>query len=123
MPSRIVSDAKAMSLNIFFFPESHCSKETYWRPQADVYRSPHGWLIKFELAGVRPEDIAVSYDGSRLSVAGIRRDLFIEDGYNSYSMEISYSRFERTIKLSEDIKPARVINEYRDGMLLVKVIN
>jgi HSP20 family molecular chaperone IbpA len=38
-------------------------------------------------------------------------------------MEISYSRFERTIWLSGGIMPARVITDYRDGMLLVRVTN
>ena len=109
--------------SIFFSTEVHCTQKTCWSPRADVYHSPGGWLVKFDLAGVRPEDIAVSFDGSRLSVSGIRRDLFVEEGYNSYSMEISYSRFERTIKLSGNIKPAHVVTDYRDGMLLVKVTN
>jgi HSP20 family protein len=109
--------------SIFFSTEAHCTQKNCWSPQADVYHSPSGWVVKFDLAGVRPEDIAVSFDGSRLSVSGIRRDLFVEEGYNSYSMEISYSRFERTIRLSGAIKPARVITDYRDGMLLVRVTN
>ena len=25
-----------------------------WRPNVDVYRTAAGWLVKFELAGVRP---------------------------------------------------------------------
>jgi HSP20 family protein len=107
--------------SIFFSTEAHCTQKNCWSPQADVYRSPGGWVVKFDLAGVHPEDIAVSFDGSRLSVSGIRRDLFVEEGYNSYSMEISYSRFERTIRLSAGITPARVVTDYRDGMLLVRV--
>ncbi len=98
-----------------------CSQEASWSPRADVYRSPHGWLIKFDLAGVRPEEIAVSFDGSRLSLSGIRRDLFVEEGYNSYSIEICYSRFRRTIRLFGEIEPASVSTDYYNGMLLVKV--
>jgi HSP20 family protein len=109
--------------SILFSSGAHFLHETCWCPQADVYRGSHGWLVKFDLAGVRPEDIEVSFDGAFLLVTGIRRDLFIEEGYNSYSMEISYSHFERTIRLSDDLKTARVTTEYRDGMLLVKVAN
>ena len=107
--------------SIFFYTRPQGSQESFWSPRADVYHSKYGWLIKFDLAGVRPEDITTSFDGSRLSVSGIRRDLFVEQGYNSYSMEISYSRFERTIKLFSEKRPASVSTEYRDGMLLVKV--
>jgi HSP20 family protein len=107
--------------SILFSSGAQCLKETCWCPQADVYRGPGGWLIKFDLAGVRREDLDISFDGSRLSVSGIRRDMFLEEGYHSYSMEISYSHFERTIKLSDEIKTARVTADYHDGMLLVKV--
>jgi HSP20 family molecular chaperone IbpA len=105
----------------FLFTEARCSRERCWSPQADVYQCARGWLVKFDLAGVRPKDIAVSFDGSCLSVSGIRRDLFIEEGYSSYSIEISYSRFERSITLSDEIIPASVKTEYHDGMLLVWV--
>jgi ATP-dependent Lon protease len=77
-----------------------------------VYRGADGWLIKIELAGIRPEDVTSSFDGSRLYVSGILRNLFVEQNYNSYSMEISYSRFELTIDLSDEKKPARVSTEY-----------
>ena len=109
--------------SILFSSGAHCLQETCWCPQADVYRGSHGWLVKFDLAGVRPDDIEVSFDGARLSVSGIRRDLYLEEGYYSYSMEISYSHFKRTIRLSDDVKTARLTTEYRDGMLLVKVTN
>ena len=104
-----------------FFTEARCSQGTCWVPQADVYQGAQGWLVKFDLAGVRPGDIAVSFDGSRLSVSGIRRDLFVEAGYSSYSIEISYSQFERSITLSGEASPASVTTEYHDGMLLVWV--
>jgi HSP20 family protein len=89
----------------------------------DIYQSKDGWLIKFDLAGVRPEDITFSLEGSRLSVSGIRRDMFLGEGYHCYSMEISYSRFARTIILTGDVKPASVTTEYSNGMFVVKVTN
>ncbi|MBO0723199.1 MAG: Hsp20/alpha crystallin family protein [Blastocatellia bacterium] len=106
---------------ILFSSGACCLKETCWCPQADVYRGPQGWLIKFDLAGVRPEDVEVSFDGSVLTVSGIRRDLFVEEGYHNYSMEISYSHFERGIRLPDDLNSAYVTTDFRDGMLLVKV--
>ena len=67
-----------------------------WQPRADVHRMPDGWLVKFELAGVRPEDVAVAVRDGSLLVQGTRRDESRCDGVNCYSMEITYSRFERT---------------------------
>lgn len=92
-----------------------------WQPLADVYRTSHGWLLKFDLAGVRLEDVTVCVRGRYVSVAGSRRDTVIEEGYSYYSMEISYSRFERTIEMPVSLDRARVALEAREGILMVRV--
>jgi HSP20 family protein len=89
----------------------------------DVYRGRGGWLVKFDLAGVRAEDIQVMLHGTRLTVRGTRRDWTIAEGQQAYSMEISYNRFERSVELPlDDIQPTGIRSEYRDGMLLVTII-
>lgn len=93
-----------------------------WAPSADVYRTPDGWLLKFDLAGVRLEDVTVSVRGQYVSVSGVRRDSVIEEGCSYYAMEISYNRFERSIEMPADLENARVSLEAHDGLLLVRVI-
>jgi len=44
-----------------FFPQRYA--EGVWRPAADIYRTRTGWILKFDLAGVRPEDILVQILG------------------------------------------------------------
>lgn len=92
-----------------------------WRPAADVYRLKSGWLLKFELAGVTVDDIHVSARGSAITVRGVRRDTMIEENCCQYSMEISYSRFERTIHLPCQIEDASLDIQYKQGILLVRV--
>jgi HSP20 family protein len=92
-----------------------------WEPSADIYRTRDGWLLKFDLAGVRPEDVAVSVRGRRVSVSGVRRDLAVEEGCSYYSMEISYNRFERSIEMPVDLESARITLEARNGLLLVRM--
>jgi HSP20 family protein len=105
-----------------FFPVADASRQLGWRPPADVYRIRGGWLVKLDLAGVRAEDLEVLASGRMLTVRGARRDLVIEESAHSYSMEISYSRFERTIELPQRLEAARIVTEYRDGMLLVRLL-
>jgi len=88
----------------------------------DVYRTRDGWLLKFDLAGVRTEDVRVAISGRRVSVSGIRRDSQIEEGCSYYSMEISYNRFERVIEMPNDLGGAQVSLEVRDGLLLVRML-
>lgn len=97
------------------------SKDACWRPPVDVYRAGPAWLVKFDLAGVRKEDIQVILDGQRLTVRGVRRDMTILDGQRAYSMEIDYNQFERTVEFPVNIEAARFASDYRDGMFLLTI--
>jgi HSP20 family protein len=106
-------------MHALFVPAA--AAESAWRPSADVYRTPAGWLLKFDLAGVRPEDVTVTARDRTLTVCGTRRDWCVEEGCTHYKMEISYSVFERAVELPCDLSRARVSAEHRHGMLLVRV--
>jgi HSP20 family protein len=90
-----------------------------WCPEADVYRTKTGWLVKYDLAGVDPKEIQLVCQGHRLTISGSRRDAIVQQHLCSYSMEISYNRFERTLELPTEIEAATIRTEYRHGMLLV----
>jgi HSP20 family protein len=92
-----------------------------WQPAVDVYRTADGWLLKYELAGVRPEDIEVHLSGRTVVVRGSRYDWCAAECRHSYSMEIAYNQFERSIQLPCDVESTEVKTEYREGMLLVHV--
>jgi HSP20 family protein len=107
---------------IYLLPDFPRCDEPRWSPMADVYRTRTGWILKFDLAGVRPEDIRVRAEGCRITVSGTRRDSILqEEGYSCYSMEISYNRFERTIELPCEFDNPRVNLEFHEGILLVRV--
>jgi HSP20 family protein len=93
-----------------------------WQPPADIHRLRDGWLVKFDLAGIRPEDVRLTVQGSVLTVGGVRRDWKIEGCLSCYSMEISYSDFERSIEFPANLEQAHVTTEYREGMLLVRLL-
>ena len=104
-------------------PGALASRQTAeaWQPPVDIYRRKNEWLLKFDLAGVRAEDVEVRIAGSRITVAGVRRDWVVEQGYSYHSMEISYNRFERAIELPGDLSGAGYALETIDGLLLVRV--
>ena len=110
-----------MSKRITSWPPVFSETPAPWQPSVDVYRTRSGWLLKFDLAGVKTEDVTVSLTRRRITVAGIRRDRIIEEGCSYYSMEISYNRFERSIEMPVDLENAGVTLEARDGLLLVRV--
>jgi HSP20 family protein len=93
-----------------------------WQPSADVYRTKDGWLVKFDLAGVQIGDVSVTLRGRSLTIGGVRRDTFLEEGSSYYSMEISYNRFERSLVMPANLENARVTIVAREGLLLVRMI-
>jgi len=97
------------------------AQPSIWEPAADLYRTAEGWVIKVELAGVRPGDIRVELQDNQIAISGVRRDWLVAHGWSQYSMEISYSRFERIFKLPGDLSDAVLSTECREGMLLVQL--
>jgi HSP20 family protein len=95
--------------------------EGCWYPSADIYRTPTGWLVKLDLAGVRPEEVELHVAGPKLIMTGARRDRCVEEERHCYRMEIAYSRFERVIELPADLDQAAIDTEYRDGMLMIRI--
>jgi HSP20 family protein len=92
-----------------------------WSPRADIYRTPTGWLVKFDLAGVSPDEVTVTMTRSELRVSGVRRDRFVQRGFRHHSMEISYSRFERTLHLPCRSERCSMRTEFEEGMLIVSL--
>jgi HSP20 family protein len=115
-------------MHALFLPGAEACLDAPWHPNVDVYRTQTGWLVKFELAGVRPEEIDLQVLGKRMTIRGKRCDTVLEECQKSgqsspvhHRMEIAYSRFERTLELPCDLKRADITTEYRDGLLLVRI--
>jgi HSP20 family protein len=90
-----------------------------WYPAADVYRTLDGWIVKFDLAGVCQDDLEIEIKGATLHLTGCRRDTFFDQGVTYHQLEITYSRFERTLQFPCKIEGASLVRDYRDGLLIL----
>ena len=93
--------------------------ERRWSPAADVYQIKGGWLVKVDIAGVRPEEVEITIGGRVLVIEGTRQDTFCEETLSYHQLEITYSRFEKTLRFPCAIDGARLERDYRDGFLLI----
>ena len=92
-----------------------------WNPSADVYRSPEGWIVKLDLAGVSSDDLQIELHDSLLTIRGCRRDTHYCEGFVYHQMEITYSRFEKQIQFPAKIEGATVVHDYNDGFFIIKL--
>lgn len=92
-----------------------------WNPAADVYKSANGWIVKVDLAGVCSDELEIELRGSLLTISGCRRDTHIHDGCVYHQMEITYSRFEKSIQFPAPIEGASIRRDYKDGFLIIDV--
>ena len=108
--------------SVLFSSSSGGPRQISWQPAADIYRTRAGWLVKLDVAGVRLEDIQTEITESEVRIQGCRRDFQTVEGCRHYSMEISYNRFERFIRLPCDLKGAKVRVDCCNGILLIELI-
>ena len=92
-----------------------------WNPAADVYRSDEGWLVKVDLAGMCADDLELALEGSLLRISGCRRDTFYREGMSYQQMEITYSKFEKTIQFPCAIEEGSVTHGFQDGFLIIEL--
>jgi HSP20 family protein len=93
--------------------------ERFWYPAADVYRTSEGWVVKVELAGVAPDELEVQISGDTLLIAGSRRDEALTETVSYHQLEITYSRFEKTIRFPCPVEGALIKQRYKDGLLVL----
>ena len=92
-----------------------------WCPAADVYRTHDGWIVKVDLAGIRADDVEIRISGPLLHITGLRRDSTCGEGISHYQLEITYSRFQKTIQFPRSIERASLGRDYRDGLLILRL--
>jgi HSP20 family protein len=101
---------------------THIYARAGWKPKADIYRIENGLLIKLELAGVLENDYKITLNENVIIIEGYRRDWCVTDIKDLLSMEITYDYFKRSISLPISVNTSKMQTEFRNGMLLIYLI-
>ncbi len=109
--------------SVHAFPSGNAAESATgrWTPNADVYVTPTGLVIKVELAGMKSDSLEITIEGQRLRITGARPD-FCRSGQCSFLiMAISYGQFETLLDLPTgyDLGAARAV--YLNGFLRIDV--
>lgn len=92
-----------------------------WWPNMDVYSKGKDLVIRVEVPGASPEDIAVDLAENQLTISGkrVHEEEVKEDDY--YRRECSFGSFCRTIPLPKEVKEKDISAKLKDGVLEVVV--
>ena len=80
-----------------------------WCPAADVYRSKDGWIVKVDLAGIKPADIEITLDDDVLRISGSRRDGICGEGISSSPRSSTASPSSASIATASSPTPSRAL--------------
>lgn len=92
-----------------------------WSPLADVYETEEAFVVAVELPGVDEDDIEVHVDGDTLTLRGERRLTLGARPDAFHRMERSHGFFSRSFSFPQEVDPARVTAQFKDGLLRLEL--
>lgn len=97
------------------------SGESYsgWIPPVDIFEKDENLMLRAELPGIKKEDIELRVENGVLTLQGERRrGEEVAEG-NLHRSERIFGSFTRSFTLPTTVDAARIVANYRDGVLEV----
>jgi HSP20 family protein len=94
---------------------------TLWTPAIEVSEKDGNYVVRAELAGLKPEDVKVEIDGDVLVLEGERKFEHEEDKNGVHRTEIRYGQFYRAVPLPEGAKVDQAQAKFNNGVLEIAV--
>ena len=95
--------------------------ERSWMPAVDVIDAPEAFVLKVELAGMKPEDVHIELEDDVLTIRGERNQEEKLDTEQYESTEWHYGSFQRSISLPRSVKRDAIEATYENGVVEVRV--
>lgn len=92
-----------------------------WTPKVDIYEDDEGVVLRFELAGVDPNDVEVRFENGVLTLRGERKLEREEKRENYHRLELSYGTFTRSFSLPGTIDAEHIKADSKNGILAVQL--
>ena len=102
-------------------PSARVFGELPWIPTLEVAEKDHRIVARFDLPGVKKEEVTISFTEEGLVVEGERKHEEEEKKNDWYRTERTYGKFMRTIALPVGVNPADVKATFENGVLEIVV--
>jgi HSP20 family protein len=88
-------------------------------PSCEVSEEGENFIAKFDIPGVRKEDIKIDLDGNQLTVMAERKEEKKSENKKTRFSEISYGSYMRTFALPSTIDDKKVEAKFDNGVLTI----
>ncbi len=97
--------------------------QPFWSPAVEASETPTEYVITVELPGISPENVEVAVSEGMLTLKGSKLEERKEgEKDRAYHLwERSYGSFERSFRFPDAINDAKVVAEFSNGLLTVRV--
>jgi HSP20 family protein len=92
-----------------------------WAPSVDISETDTEYLVRAELPAVKKEDVHITVDDGMLTISGERRQKTEEKKEKIHRVETVYGKFSRSFSLPDNVDPASIRAESKDGVITVHV--
>jgi HSP20 family protein len=92
-----------------------------FHPPMDIYETHEHLVVVLEIAGMRAEDIHVTFEKDTLSIRGLRREIQGKPKTRLHQMEIDYGPFARTLRIPFPLEVDGFKATYQQGFLIITV--
>lgn len=108
------------TLGIHGGSEAERTHASAWVPVTDIFARGDDLVIRVELAGVDPGEVALSFSRDALTISGNRRRE-LPDGVEFLTQERFYGEFRRLITLPKETRAEQVSSVLDRGLLEITV--
>jgi len=91
--------------------------EFEWIPTLEVFEKEGRLIARFELPGLKKEEITVTVNEEGLTVTGERKREEEKKNHNWYRTERTYGKFVRTVPLPVGVNTAEIKATFNNGVL------
>jgi len=90
-----------------------------WAPAMDVQETDVEYLVKADLPDMTKDNVKVGIENGVLTIEGERKQEKEESTKKYHRLERAYGKFVRRLTVPSDVDEARVVAEFKNGVLNV----
>lgn len=96
-------------------------EELAWAPSMDMYERADSYILRFELSGIKPEDVDISMSGDTLMIKGVRNPPQGIKEEEWQASEMCYGPFSRSIRFPSEVSADNIEANFENGILEVRL--